>query len=113
MSQEIYLTKEGYERLRDDLERLKTKERRKIAKAIEHARQQGDISENAEYDAAKDARAHNEARIAELELKLARVRIIDNENIPKDKAFIGAKVSLKDLDTDEELEYMLVAAEEA
>src|SRR5438093_12514127 len=89
---EVYLTREGFEKLTDEIERLKTTERRKIAKAIQEARLQGDISENAEYDAAKDAQAHCEKRIADLEAKLAQVRIIENENIPSDKVFIGAKV---------------------
>ncbi len=113
MGQETYLTKAGYEKLRDELENLKTVERRRIAKAIGEARLQGDISENAEYDAAKDAQAHCEAKIAELEAKLVHVRIIENENIPSDKVYIGAHVTLKDLDTDEEVTYMFVSAEEA
>ncbi len=113
MAGEIYLTKKGYQKLRDELERLKTVERRRISKAIGEARLQGDISENAEYDAAKDAQAHCEARIVELEAKLSSVRIIDDENIPADKIFIGAIVTLKDLDTDEEFKYMLVSPEEA
>ena len=110
---EVFLTREGFEKLRDELERLKTVERRRIAKAIGEARLQGDISENAEYDAAKDAQAHCEARIAELEAKLSQVRIIENENIPHDKVYIGAIVTIKDLDTDEELKYMLVSPEES
>ncbi len=110
---EVYLTREGYEKLRDDLERLKTVERRRIAKAIGEARLLGDISENAEYDAAKDAQAHNEARIAELEAKLVQVRIIENENIPHDKIYIGAIVTMLDLETDEEIKYMLVSPEES
>ena len=110
---EVYLTREGFEKLRDELERLKTTERRKIAKAIQEARLQGDISENAEYDAAKDAQAHCERRIVDLEAKLAQVRLIENENIPSDKVFIGAKVKIKDLDTDEELQYFLVSQEES
>ena len=113
MAGEIYLTRAGFEKLRMDLERLQTVERRRIAKAIGEARAQGDISENAEYDAAKDAQAHNEARIADLEGKLAKVRIIENENIPSDKIYIGAIVTLKDLDTAEKLTYMLVSGEEA
>ncbi len=113
MSQEVYLTKAGFEKLREELERLKTTERRKIAKAIGEARLQGDISENAEYDAAKDAQAHCEVRISELETKLSRVRIIENENIPSDKVFIGAIVTLKDLDSKETLEYTMVSPEEA
>lgn len=113
MSDEVYLTKAGFEKLRDELERLKTTERRRIAKAIGEARLQGDISENAEYDAAKDAQAHCEARIAELEVKLTKVRIIENENIPSDKVFIGATVTLKDLDAGSEVKYLLVSPEEA
>lgn len=113
MAQEIYLTKAGFEKLREELENLKTVERRRIARAIGEARLQGDISENAEYDAAKDAQAHCEAKIAELEVKLSKVRIIENENIPSDKVFIGAVVTLKDLDTGEETKYTLVSPEEA
>ena len=110
---DIYLTKSGYEKLRDELERLKTVERRRISRAIGEARLQGDISENAEYDAAKDAQAHCEARIAELETKLSQVRIIEDSGIPTDKIFIGATVTLEDLNTDEEIRYVLVSAEEA
>jgi transcription elongation factor GreA len=113
MANEVYLTKAGFMKLQTQLESLKTTERQKIAKAIGEARAQGDISENAEYDAAKEAQAHNESRIAELESKLANVRIIENENIPSDKIFIGAIVNLRDLDNDEDLEYMLVSPEEA
>ncbi|MFA6378213.1 MAG: transcription elongation factor GreA, partial [Candidatus Omnitrophota bacterium] len=89
MSGEVYLTNEGFLKLQDELDRLKSVDRLRISKAIGEARLLGDLSENAEYDSAKDAQAHCEARIAELEDKLARVRIIENENIPKDKAFIG------------------------
>jgi len=110
---EVYLTKAGYEKLREELERLKTVERRRIAKAIGEARAQGDISENAEYDAAKDAQAHNEARVVELESKLAHVRFIDNENIPTDKVYIGAIVTLKDIEAAEEMKYTIVSPEES
>ncbi|MCX5681724.1 MAG: transcription elongation factor GreA [Candidatus Omnitrophica bacterium] len=113
MSGEVYLTKDGFAKLQQELERLKTVERVRISKAIGEARLMGDISENAEYDSAKDAQAHCEARIAELEGKLARVRIIENENIPKDKAFIGATVTLLDTDTEQEERYTLVSHEEA
>jgi transcription elongation factor GreA len=112
MSGEIYLTQEGYEKLVNELEYLKTTKRRQLAKAIGEARSYGDISENAEYDAAKDAQAHNEKEISELEDKLSRVRILD-KNIPKDEVLIGAKVKLLDLDTQEELEYTLVSELEA
>lgn len=113
MPQEVYLTKAGYEKLSTELERLQTVERRKISQAIGEARLQGDISENSEYDIAKEAQAHCEARIAELKEKLANVRIIENENIPSDKIYIGAIVTLKDLDTGEEMKYILVSSEEA
>lgn len=113
MAQEVYLTRAGYEKLRTDLERLKTTERHKISKAIGEARLMGDISENAEYDSAKDAQAHNEARIADLEAKLAKVRIIENENIASDKIYIGAIVKLKDLENDENITYIMVSPEES
>ena len=112
MTQETFLTRAGYQKLHDELEGLK-KQKRQISKAIGEARLQGDISENAEYDAAKDAQAHNAARIAELESKLAAVRIIEDEDIPADKIFIGAIVTLKDLATGEQLKYMMVSPEES
>jgi len=113
MGDAVYLTRAGYEKLVKQLEKLKTTERRRISKAIGEARLQGDISENAEYDAAKDAQAHCEAQIAELEGKLANVRLIEDQNIPSDKIYIGAIVSLKDCDSGEEIKYMLVSGEEA
>lgn len=113
MADEVYLTKQGLEKMQIELERLKTVERPKISRAIGEARLLGDLKENAEYDAAKNAQAHCEARIAELEGKLCRVRLIDDVNVPKDKIFIGATVGLKDLDTDHEETYTLVSPEEA
>ena len=110
---DIYLTREGYEKLRKDLEYLKNVRRREISKEIGKAIAHGDISENAEYDAAKEAQGLNEKRIAELENKLSHVRLIDDEDIPKDRALIGATVKLKDLDSGEELEYTLVSEVEA
>ena len=110
---EIYLTPEGYEKLKEELDYLEKIKRREISKALEYARSLGDISENAEYDSAKNEQAHCEKKIAELKDKLSRARIIDPKQIPKNQVFIGAKVLLKDLDTDEELEYMLVSQEEA
>jgi len=111
--EEIYLTPSGHRKLLEELEYLKTVKRRQLSKAVGEARSHGDISENAEYDAAKDAQGLNEKRIAELEEKLAHARILDDTAMPKDEVLIGAKVKLKDLNTDEELEYTLVAAEEA
>lgn len=112
MTGEIYLTQEGYEKLVTELEQLKTVKRRALSKAIGEARSHGDISENAEYDAAKDAQGQNEKQIMELEDKLARARILD-KNIPTDEVLIGATVKLKDMNTDEELEYTLVSELEA
>jgi transcription elongation factor GreA len=111
--QETFLTKKGYQKLAEELEYLKTVKRRGLSKAIGEARSHGDISENAEYDAAKDAQGLNEKRIAELEAKLAGARILEDENIPDDEVLIGATVKLKDLETAEELEYMLVSEVEA
>jgi len=110
---DIYLTPEGYEKIRKELERLKGPKRRELSKAIGKARDYGDISENAEYDAAKDAQGHNEARIAKLEEKLARGQIIDASRIAKDEALIGATVKLKDMATKEEVVYTLVSELEA
>ncbi len=108
----VYLTRAGYQKLVEELEQLKA-EKVKISQAIGEARLQGDISENAEYDAAKEAQAHNAARIAELEEKLAKVRIIEDENIPADKVYIGAIVTLEDMDKGDIVKYMLVSPEEA
>lgn len=109
---EIYLTKEGYQKLAEELEHLKTVKRRQLAKAVGEARAHGDISENAEYDAAKDAQGLNEKKIAELEEKLANARILE-DNMPKDEVLIGATVKLKDLDSGEEIDYTLVSELEA
>jgi len=111
--EQIYFTREGYEKLREELEYLKKVKRKEIAEAIEHGRSLGDLTENAEYDAAKEAQAMNEKSIAELQDKLTRARIIEEENIPKDEVRVGAKVKLKDLESGEELEYSLVSETEA
>ena len=109
----VYLSHEGYEKLRKELEHLKTTKRREISKAIGEARAHGDISENAEYTYSKEAQGLNEKKIAELEDKLARAKLIDENAMPKDEILIGAKAKLKDMDSGEELEYLLVAEEEA
>jgi transcription elongation factor GreA len=110
---EIYLTKDGHRRLQEESGYLKTVKRRELSKAAGEARAHGDISENAEYDAAKEAQGLNEKRIAELEEKLGRGRILDDEDIPEDEALIGATVKLKDMASEEELEYALVSEVEA
>lgn len=106
---ELYLTMAGHEKLIKELEYLKGVRRRELSEAIAQARAHGDISENAEYDAAKDAQGMNEKRVAELEMKLSNARIIDYEDIPKDQALLGARVKIRDLKTQEEFEYTLVS----
>jgi len=108
-----HLTREGYEKLRKELEQLKTVKRRSISKAIGDARAHGDISENAEYDAAKDAQGLNEKKIAELEHKLATAQMIDEDSMSKDEVLIGATVKLKDLKGDRDITYTIVSEEEA
>lgn len=110
---DVYLTHEGYEKLRKELEYLQNVKRREISKAIAEARAHGDLSENAEYTYAKEAQALNEKKVAELEDKLSRAKLIDESAMSKDEILIGAKVRLKDLDSGEELEYSLVSEEEA
>jgi transcription elongation factor GreA len=109
----VYLTHEGYEKLRKELEHLQNTKRREISKAIAEARAHGDLSENAEYTYAKEAQALNEKKIAELENKLTRAKLIDENVMTADEVLIGAKVSLKDLDSGEEIGYALVSEEEA
>ena len=113
VSGEVFLTQKGFEKLKEDLDHLKQVKRREVARQLEKARLMGDLSENAEYDAAKDAQAHLEKRIVELEDKLSRARIIEHEDIPADKVYVGAKVKLSDRDTGEELEYLMVSSPEA
>lgn len=110
---EIYLTRDGYEKLTQELQTLKTVHRRELSRAIAEARAHGDISENAEYEAAKDAQGLNEKKISELEFKLSRARLIENENMSCDEVLIGAKVLLRDMDNKEELEYIFVSEEES
>ncbi|MFH0877891.1 MAG: transcription elongation factor GreA [Candidatus Omnitrophota bacterium] len=112
-SNDVFLTQKGYEKLKEELDVLKKVNRREVARQLEKARAMGDLSENAEYDAAKEAQAHLEKKIAELQDKLSRARIIEHENIPTDKVYVGAKVTLKDLDTEEELNYWIVSPPEA
>lgn len=109
----IHLTQEGYEKLSQELDFLKQKKRREISASIEHARSLGDLKENAEYHAAKEAMSENERRINELEDKLSRVEIIDSKNIDTSKAYLGVKVKLRDLGSGEEIVYKLVSPEEA
>jgi transcription elongation factor GreA len=108
-----YLSQEALGKLKDKLNFLMTEKRRECARDMEHARSFGDLSENAEYDAAKEKLNNNEREIKELTDKLLSARILDDSKIPKDKAFIGATVKLMDLTENEEIEYTLVSSLEA
>lgn len=109
----IYLSKETYDKLQEQLNTLKTTRRKEISVQLHDARANGDLGENAEYEVAKEVQTFNEIRIRELEDKLARSRIIREEDLPQGKAVLGTTVRLRDLDTSEEIEYMLVSEVEA
>ncbi len=107
------MTAGGYKRLEDELRRLKGEERPAVIKAIEEARAHGDLSENAEYHAAKEKQAFIEGRVAELEDKISRAEVIDPTSLSGDTVMFGATVKVVDEDTDEESVYQIVGAEEA
>lgn len=110
---EVYLSREGYQKLQDELQNLKGKERPTVRQALQRAREFGDLSENAEFSAAKERLLFLEQRINKLEETLSRARLLENENIPADKVYIGATVDLTDLKAGRKLKYTLVAPEEA
>jgi len=109
----VPVTPEGYEALKKELENLKRVDRPQNIKAIEEARAHGDLSENAEFDAAKDRQGFIEERIGELGFKLANADVIDPSKLPKDRAVFGTKVLLENIDTGEEVEYQLVGPDES
>jgi len=109
----IPITKKGYEVLKKELNNLKKVERPQNIKAIEEARAHGDLSENAEFDAAKDRQGFIEGRIGELTFKLANADIIDTDKLPRDRAVFGSKVVVENIDTGEDIEYQLVGPEES
>jgi transcription elongation factor GreA len=109
----IPITKEGYNVLKKELENLKTVERPQNIEAIEVARAHGDLSENAEYDAAKERQSFIQGRINELEFKLANADVIDPKKLPKDKVLFGAVIILENVDTGEEVKYQLVGPDES
>ena len=109
---EILLTQEGYDNLEKELDYLKTEERAVIAERIRVALGFGDLSENSEYDEAKNAQAANEIKIADLENKLRFAKIIDESEIDTKTVQIGNKVKIKDLEFDEDLEYTIVGSTE-
>jgi len=109
----VYLSKDGRIRLEQELRRLKTEERPRLLAEIKRTMEMGDLSENAEYHAAKEAQGHMERKIAELEDKLSRVRSVDTDRLPSDKAYLFAKVAVKDLDRGDKIEYTLAPPDEA
>ena len=109
----IPVTQQGFEALKKELENLKKVERPQNIKAIEEARAHGDLSENAEYAAAKDRQGFIEGRINDLEYKLANVDVIAIEKLPKDRAVFGSKVVLENVETGEDVVYQLVGPDES
>lgn len=113
MAGSIILTKEGYNKMVEELDYLKGPKRRELAGLVGKARELGDLSENAEYDAAREAQGMNEKKIAELEDTLSRARIMDDSQMPKDEVLIGAKIKVKDLKRGDVFDYMIVSEEES
>ena len=116
MSKEVLLTQDGYEKIVEELEYLKTQKRAEMAEKIKEARSFGDLSENSEYDEAKNEQAQVESRITEIEAMLKVAKIITKESLKKDTVFLGTKVLLKITEEDgfeEETEYEIVGSSEA
>ncbi|MDF2548304.1 transcription elongation factor GreA [Anaerosolibacter sp.] len=110
---EVLLTPQGLKKIEDELEMLKTVRRKEVAERIKQAIAFGDISENSEYDEAKNEQAQLEERIMKLESMLRKAKIIDEDEISTDSVSIGATVKVKDLEFDEEVEYTIVGSAEA
>ena len=109
----VVLTYEGLQRMEEELENLKVVRRKEVAEKIKEARGQGDLSENAEYDAAKEEQAEIEARIAELEKLLRNAEVIDVDPAQSDVVSLGSKVEILDLEFDEVMTYTIVGSTEA
>lgn len=109
----IPVTQQGFEALKKELDKLKRVERPQNIKAIEEARAHGDLSENAEYAAAKDRQGFIEGRINDLEFKLANVDVIETDKLPKDRVVFGSKVVLENIETGEDVIYQLVGPDES
>jgi transcription elongation factor GreA len=111
--EQIPMTRQGYEALKQELARLKRVERPANIKAIETARAHGDLSENAEYHAAKERQSFLEGRIGEISYKLGVAKVIDPESVPRDVVRFASRVLVENLDSEEETEYMIVGPDEA
>jgi transcription elongation factor GreA len=109
----IPVTPEGYEAIRRELENLKRVARPENIRAIEEARAHGDLSENAEYAAAKDRQGFIEGRIGELEYKMANLQVIHPDKLSKDRALFGSRVLLENMETGQDVEYQLVGPDES
>ena len=109
----VVLTYEGLKKREEELEELKTVRRKEVAEKIKEARGHGDLSENAEYDAAKEEQGEIEARIALLEKMLRNAEVIDDEEVSNDKISVGSKVKVYDNEFEEEVEYVIVGSAEA
>lgn len=113
MSEIVYLTKEGYDNLKKEIEHLQKVQRPAISAQIAEARDKGDLSENAEYDAAKEAQGLLEAKIAKLNDMFANARVIDESKLDISKVNLLSKVKVKNLNANREMEYMIVSEKEA
>ena len=113
MAEKQFLTKKGYDERVARLEELKVVRRKEVAQKLKEAREQGDLSENAEYDAAKDEQRDIEARIEELEKLLKNVEVVGQDEVDADTVGIGSRVKLYDVEMDEEVEYTIVGSTEA
>ena len=113
MSDIIYLSKKGYEDLKNELNKLKTTDRPHVINQIAEARDKGDLSENAEYDAAKEAQGLLEARISKLEIDLSNSRIIDESKLDDSKVSLLSKVTIKNISNNTEMTYAIVSESEA
>ena len=113
MSDIIYLSKKGYEDLKNELNKLKTIDRPHVINQIAEARDKGDLSENAEYDAAKEAQGLLEARISKLEIDLSNSRIIDESKLDNSKVSLLSKVTIKNIANNSEMTYAIVSESEA
>ena len=109
----VKLSREGEKKLHGELKQLKEVRRPQVVKAIAEARRKGDLTENAEYDAAKEEQHKLEKRIHRFEVMIANIEIIDDRNIASDRVYIGAKVDLEDINTGEDIFYILVNEYEA
>lgn len=112
-TKEVILTYEGLKKLEEELEFLKGVKRREVAERIKQALSFGDISENSEYDEAKNEQAHLEGRIAQIETMLKHVKLIDEDEVNTESVSLGSKVKLLDIDFDEEVQYHIVGSTEA